>query len=318
MSEPTIITARLRRLLALDPWFNRLTGICALGVLVLLVAVIAMLFQGGWQAFHTFGLNFLTSAKWDPVGEQYGAVVPILGTVVSSGIAILIAVPLAFGIAIFVTEIAPPWLAGTVGTAVELLAAVPSIIYGMWGLFVLCPLFARIEPWIDANLGAVPGIGHLFRGAPMGVGLLPASFILAIMVLPFIASVMRDVFRTTPTVLRESAYGLGATTWEVVFHVVLPHTRTAVMGGIFLGLARALGETMAVTFVVGNAFHLSWSLLEPSNTISATIANEFAEAETDLYRSALLALGFLLCVISLGVLSLAQWMLAVQARRTGT
>ncbi len=309
-TRPPAIPDHLRRLLALDPWFAWMTWACAIGLLIVLVAVVVMLFAGGWQAFHTFGWGFLTSASWDPVQEQFGALVPVIGTLVSSLIAVVIAVPIAFGVALFVTELAPPWIANPVGNAVELLAAVPSIIYGMWGLFIFCPLFAGLEPWIDSHIGAIPWLGALFRGPPMGIGMLPASFILAIMILPFIAAVMRDVFRTTPTVLRESAYGLGATTWEVVRNVVIPHTRIAVVGGIFLGLARALGETMAVTFVIGNANNLSLSLLAPGNSISATIANEFAEAETDIYRSVLLALGFLLCVISLIVLSLARGMLA--------
>ncbi len=310
--------SRLDVLRALDPWFNRLTGLCALLVFVALVALGVMLFHGGWLAFKTFGWHFAVSQAWDPVAGDFGALIPIIGTLASSAVALLIAVPVSFGIAIFITELAPVWLRRPVGSAIELLAAIPSIIYGMWGLFVFCPLLARLEPWIDRNLGAIPGAGILFQGPPMGVGLLSAGLILGIMVIPFIATIMRDVFLTTPAIIKESAYALGATTWEVVWHVVVPHTRSAVIGGIFLGLARALGETMAVTFVIGNAHQLSASLLAPANSISATIANEFAEADTDLYRASLLALGFILCVISMIVLIAGKALLARQGVRTGT
>jgi phosphate transport system permease protein len=273
---------------------------------------------GGREAFATFGLDFVTSSNWDAIGQQFGAWVAIRGTLVTAAIAMIIAVPVSFGIALFLSEVAPSWLRTPIGTAIELLAGIPSIIYGMWGLFVFVPMLAEhVYPWVDANLGQWPVIGALFAGPPLGIGTLTAGLVLAIMVVPFISSVMRDVFLTVPTRLKESAYALGSTRWEVVWDVVLPYTRSAVIGGIFLGLGRALGETMAVTFVLGNAHELSTSLLMPGNSIAATIANEFAEADTDLYRSSLVALGFLLFVVTFIVLALAKLMLRQLAKREG-
>ena len=290
------------------------------GLFVLLAlggAALSMLW-GGREAFATFGLDFVTSDTWDAIGQQFGAWVPIYGTLVTATIAMLIAVPVSFGIALFLTEVAPTWMRTPVGTAIELLAGIPSIIYGMWGLFVFVPMLAEhVYPWVDANLGSWPVVGALFAGPPLGIGTLTAGLVLAIMVVPFISSVMRDVFLTVPTRLKESAYALGSTRWEVVWDVVLPYTRSAVIGGIFLGLGRALGETMAVTFVLGNAHELSTSLLMPGNSIAATIANEFAEADTDLYRSSLVALGFLLFVVTFIVLALAKLMLRQLAKREG-
>jgi phosphate transport system permease protein len=296
-------------------------AMAAAGVFVLLAlggAALSMLW-GGREAFATFGLGFVTSDTWDAIGQQFGAWVPIYGTLVTAAIAMLIAIPVSFGIALFLTEVAPTWLRTPIGTAIELLAGIPSIIYGMWGLFVFVPMLAEhVYPWVDANLGQWPIIGSLFAGPPLGIGTLTAGLVLAIMVVPFISSVMRDVFLTVPTRLKESAYALGSTRWEVVWDVVLPYTRSAVIGGIFLGLGRALGETMAVTFVLGNAHELSTSLLMPGNSIAATIANEFAEADTDLYRSSLIALGFLLFVVTFIVLALAKLMLRQLAKREGS
>ncbi|MBK6436826.1 MAG: phosphate ABC transporter permease subunit PstC [Rhodanobacteraceae bacterium] len=280
-------------------------------------AALSMLW-GGWETFSTFGLDFVTSSNWDAIDQQFGAWVPIYGTLVTAAIAMIIAVPASFGIALFLTEVAPTWLRTPVGTAIELLAGIPSIIYGMWGLFVFVPMLAEhVYPWVDANLGQWPLVGSLFAGPPLGIGTLTAGLVLAIMVVPFISSVMRDVFLTVPTRLKESAYALGSTRWEVVWDVVLPYTRSAVIGGVFLGLGRALGETMAVTFVLGNAHELSTSLLMPGNSIAATIANEFAEADTDLYRSSLIALGFLLFVVTFVVLAIAKLMLRQLAKREG-
>ena len=291
------------------------------GLFVLLAlggAALSMLW-GGREAFATFGLDFITSSNWDAIGQQFGAWVPIYGTLVTAAIAMIIAIPISFGIALFLTEVAPTWLRTPVGTAIELLAGIPSIIYGMWGLFVFVPMLAEhVYPWVDANLGQWPIVGSLFAGPPLGIGTLTAGLVLAIMVVPFISSVMRDVFLTVPTRLKESAYALGSTRWEVVWDVVLPYTRSAVIGGIFLGLGRALGETMAVTFVLGNAHELSTSLLMPGNSIAATIANEFAEADTDLYRSSLIALGFLLFVVTFIVLAVAKLMLRQLAKREGS
>src|SRR3546814_329389 len=268
---------------------------------------------GGRDAFEKFGLAFLWSDVWDPVGQQFGALVPIYGTLVTALIAMLIAVPVSFGIAMFLTEIAPKWMRGTVGAAIELLAGIPSIIYGMWGLFVLVPVLAEhVYPWIDANLGQLPLVGALFSGPPLGLGMLTAGLVLAIMVIPFVASVMREVFLTVPNRLKESAYALGSTRWEVVSDVVLPYTRSAVIGGVFLGLGRALGATMAVPFVLGNPHELVASLLMPGNSIAATIANEFAEADSEMYRSSLIALGFVLFLVTFVVLSIARLMLRHQ------
>ena len=290
------------------------------GILVLAALAAAMLSMahGGRDAFAKFGFGFLWSDSWDPVGQQFGALVPIYGTVITALIAMLIAVPVSFGIAMFLTEIAPKWMRGTVGAAIELLAGIPSIIYGMWGLFVLVPVLAEhVYPWIDANLGQLPLVGALFSGPPLGLGMLTAGLVLSIMVIPFVASVMREVFLTVPNRLKESAYALGSTRWEVVWDVVLPYTRSAVIGGVFLGLGRALGETMAVTFVLGNAHTLVASLLMPGNSIAATIANEFAEADSEMYRSSLIALGFVLFLVTFVVLTVARLMLRHLAKKEG-
>lgn len=301
-----------------DRRFRWLLAVAGLFVLLALGGAALSMLWGGREAFATFGLDFVTSSNWDAIGQQFGAWVAIRGTLVTAAIAMIIAVPVSFGIALFLTEVAPSWLRTPIGTAIELLAGIPSIIYGMWGLFVFVPMLAEhVYPWVDANLGQWPVIGALFAGPPLGIGTLTAGLVLAIMVVPFISSVMRDVFLTVPTRLKESAYALGSTRWEVVWDVVLPYTRSAVIGGIFLGLGRALGETMAVTFVLGNAHELSTSLLMPGNSIAATIANEFAEADTDLYRSSLVALGFLLFVVTFIVLALAKLMLRQLAKREG-
>lgn len=292
-----------------DFLFRKLTGFVAFAVAITLVAVLVSLLSEGWKALRTFGWHFLVTSTWDPVTNQFGALVFIVGTLVSSLIALLIAVPVSFGIALFISELSPRWLRGPISAAIELLAAIPSIIYGMWGLLVFSPWFSAAEPWINDHLGTIPGIGMLFQGPPMGIGMLTAGIVLAIMIIPFIASIMRDVFMITPTALKESAYALGATTWEVARSVILPFTRTAVTGGIFLGLGRALGETMAVTFIIGNANNLSASLLMPGSSIASVIANEFTEATSDLYRSSLLALGLILFVITFIVLVLAKLLL---------
>ncbi|MBV8777198.1 MAG: phosphate ABC transporter permease subunit PstC [Alphaproteobacteria bacterium] len=293
-----------------DPAFRALTVLFATLVLLVLSGIIASLVQGGFLAFAQFGLNFLVTSVWNPVTEKFGALAPIYGTLVTSAIAMLVGVPLAFGVALFITELCPKWLKRPLGTMIELLAAIPSIIYGIWGLFILAPFIqSHVEPFLIATLGNVPGIGVLFAGPPLGIGVLTAGFILAVMVLPVIASVMRDVFETVPPMLKESAYGLGATTAEVVWRIVLPFTRVGVVGAILLGLGRALGETMAVTFVIGNSHHVNPSILQPGTTISAALANEFTEAVGDLYQSSLIALGFILFVITFLVLAAAKLML---------
>ena len=302
--------ARLKRQALFDVLFRNLTRVCAFAVLALLVAIIVSLVMGSMPAIRAFGFGFLTSSEWDPVNDQFGALIPIVGTLVTSGIALLIAIPVSFGIALFLTELSPRILRRPFGIAIELLAGIPSIIYGMWGLFVFAPLFGEhIEPWLNDHIGTMPYIGPFFSGPPMGIGILTASIILAIMVIPFIASVMRDVFEVVPTLLKESAYGLGATTWEVMWNVVLPYTKVGVAGGIMLGLGRALGETMAVTFVIGNAHKLSQSLLMPGNSISSALANEFNEAVGELYTSSLIELGLILFFITFVVLSIARYML---------
>jgi len=294
-------------------------GVTAAGMLVMAVlagAALSMLY-GGREAFQTFGLSFITSDVWDPAALVFGALAPIYGTLITSMLAVLFAVPISFGIALFLTEVAPIWLRTPLATAIELLAGIPSIIYGMWGLFVLVPLLGEhVYPWINDNLGQLPLIGRWFQGPPIGLGLLTAGIVLAVMIIPFISSVMREVFLTVPNRLKESAYALGSTTWEVAWDIVLPYTRSAVIGGIFLGLGRALGETMAVTFVLGNTNALA-SLLEPSSSIASTIASEFGEAAADIHRSSLLALGFLLFVVTFVVLAIAKLMLLSLKRREG-
>lgn len=286
-------------------------------VLVALVCAALSMLWGGRHALASQGLSFFTSADWNPVENKFGALAPIYGTLVTALIAMVIAVPVSFGIAFFLTEVAPRWMRGPVGTAVELLAGIPSIIYGMWGLFVLVPVMTQyVTPVLNEYLGSLPLIGVLFQGPPLGIGMLTAGFVLAIMVIPFISSVMREVFLTVPTRLKESAYALGSTRWEVTWDIVLPYTRSAVIGGVFLGLGRALGETMAVAFVIGNSVRLTPSLLEPGTTIAALIANDFGEA-TETYRSALLLLGFVLFIVTFVVLAIARLMLMRLARKEG-
>ncbi len=296
--------------------FRNATFVAALLVLALLGGVAVALIKGSWPAFHKFGFKFLVTVIWNPVTDQYGALAPIYGTVVTSLLAMLLAVPISLGVAIFLTELAPVWLKRPVGVAIELLAAVPSIIFGIWGLFVLAPVLQRyVQPALINTIGNLPVVGQLFQGPPFGIGVLTASFVLAIMIIPFISAVMRDVFETVPDVLKESAYGLGATTWEVIWKVVVPYSRTGMVGAIMLGLGRALGETMAVTFVIGNAHRISPSLLAPGTTISASIANEFTEAVGDLYTSSLVALGTVLACITFSVIAAARFMLMRLDRR---
>ena len=266
---------------------------------------------GGRLAFETFGWRFISSREWDAVSGSFGALVPIYGTIVTSLLALLIAVPVSLGIALFLTDIAPRWLRGPIGIAIELLAAIPSIIYGMWGLFEFAPFMAsRVEPWLNDHLGPLPVVGAVFSGPPIGIGLLTGSIVLGIMIIPFIAAVARDVFNAVPPTLKEAAVALGSTRWEILSRVTLPYARSAIIGAVFLGLGRALGETMAVTFVLGNAHDLSASLLMPSNSIAAAIANEFTEADTELYRSSLIALAFILFIVTFLVLTAARLMLA--------
>lgn len=308
--QQSLLHTRLARQRWQDAFFKKATLFFALVVLGTLAAIIVSLLFGAYPAFQTFGLGFLTSTAWNPVTHQYGAANAIFGTLTTSLIALLIGVPISFGIAIFLTELCPNALKRPMGTAIELLAGIPSIIYGMWGLFVFAPFFSEyIQPILTKTLGTIPFIGRLFQGAPLGIGMLAAGMILAVMVIPFISSVMRDVFEVVPPVLKESAYGLGATTWEVVRNIVLPYTKVGVVGGIMLGLGRALGETMAVTFVIGNAHKISASLFDPGNSIASTLANEFAEANHDLHIASLVALGLLLFFITFVVLALAKLLL---------
>ncbi len=285
-------------------------------VLVLLGSIIVLLFVGGLPAFRAFGPAFLASSAWNPVTERFGALVAVYGTVATAVLALAMAVPLAFGVAFFLTELAPPWMRRPVGTAVELLAAVPSIIYGMWGFFVLAPAIGHtLKPWLAATLGHVPGLSGVFRAAPGDASIFTAAVVLAVMVTPFIAATMRDVFLTVPVIFKESAFGLGCTPWEVMRNIVLPYTRASVVGGIMLGLGRALGETMAVTFVIGNTNRISPSVFAPGNTIASLVALEFPEAEGgSLQLSSLLALGFILFVISFVVLAISRTLLVQRVR----
>jgi len=302
--------SQLKREARAEAAFKTLTMVSAALVLVVLAGVLVALTYGAWPALSTFRLGFLTREIWNPVTNQFGALAALYGTVITSVIAMLIAVPLAFGIAVFLTETCPLGLRGPIGTCIELLAAVPSIVFGIWGLFVLAPILQHtVQPWIIDSFGDLPWIGKLFRGPPYGIGLMTAGFVLAIMVLPFVTSIMREVFLSTPRSLKEAAYGIGATQWEVVWDVVLPNSRAGVIGGVMLGLGRALGETMAVTFVVGNAHRISGSLLAPGTTISASIANEFTEAFGALYTSSLIALGLLLFVLTFVIIAAARLLL---------
>ena len=295
-----------------DRIFGALAKGAALLTLGILLAILLSLTIGAWPAISKYGLGFLASTTWDPVKEEFGGLVMIYGTVMTSAIALLIAVPVSFGIALFLTELSPAWLKRPLGTAIELLAAIPSIVYGMWGLLIFSPILSTyIQQPLQAAFGNVPVLGALFSGPPVGIGILSAGIILAIMVIPFIASVMRDVFDVTPTLLKESAYGLGATTWEVMSTVVLPYTKVGVIGGIMLGLGRAIGETMAVTFVIGNFNQLdSLSLFQAANSITSALANEFAEAGAGLHQAALMYLGLALFFITFVVLSLSKLLLA--------
>ncbi|TNF16059.1 MAG: phosphate ABC transporter permease subunit PstC [Rhodobacteraceae bacterium] len=301
-----------------DRVFGTLTFAAAVVVLLTLLGVFVSLAMGAWPAFQHFGASFLVTAKWNPVTDRFGALAPLYGTVVTSVIAMLIAVPVGLGIAIFLTETCPRILRRPLGIAIELLAGIPSIIYGIWGLFVFAPFMQSVvQPALIDTLGQVPLIGTLFSGAPYGIGMLTAGLILAIMVLPFIASLARDIFLTVPDMLRESAYGLGMTRWEVNRHIVIPHARTALVGGIMLSLGRALGETMAVTFVIGNAHRISASILQPGTTISAAIANEFTEATPPLYTASLIALGLVLFILTFIVLAAAQFLLRRMKQKSG-
>ncbi|CAN2535210.1 Phosphate+transport+system+permease+protein+PstC [Methylocapsa aurea] len=308
----------LGRMALFDFFFHNLTRAAAVLVLLILGGVIFSLIYGSLPAIQAFGFGFLTTESWNPVTEKFGAVAPIYGTLVTSVIAMAIAVPLGLGIAIFLTELCPHALRRPIGVAIELLAGIPSIIYGIWGLFVLAPFLQQhVQPALISLTGDIPVLSSLFAGPPYGIGMLTAGFILAIMVLPFITSISRDVFDTVPPMLKEAASGIGCTTWEVMRYVVIPYTRVGVIGGVMLGLGRALGETMAVTFVIGNAHRVSSSLLAPGTTISATIANEFTEAVGDLYTSALIELGLILFVITFFVLAAARFMLMRIEKKSG-
>ena len=305
------------------PMADRLFGWAAKGAalltLAMLIGILLSLIVGAWPAISKYGLGFLTSSVWDPVKDEYGGLVMIYGTLATSIIALVIAVPVSFGIALFLTELSPNWLKRPLGTAIELLAAVPSIVYGMWGLLVFGPILSTwVQQPLQKLLTGVPYLGALVSGPPVGIGILSAGIILAIMIIPFIASVMRDVFEVVPAVLKESAYGLGCTRWEVVRKVVLPYTKTGVVGGVMLGLGRALGETMAVTFVIGNSHRLSWSLFAAGNSIASTLANEIAEASSKLHVSSLFALGLILFVITFIVLAVAKVMLMGMTRKEGS
>ena len=301
-----------------DAVFRNLTIMAALVVLLLLLGVAVLLFVGAWPAFREFGFGFLFSDSWSPPKERFGAYAAIYGTLATSAIAMLIGVPVGLGIAVFLTELSPPSLRRPIGVAIELLAGIPSIIYGIWGVYYLKPIMqAYVQPAIIATLGAIPGIGLLFAGPPLGYGVLTAGLVLAVMILPFVTAISRDVFETVPPVLKEAAYGVGATTFEVVGGIVIPYARVGVIGGVMLALGRALGETMAVTFVIGNATRVSTSILAQGTTISAMIANQFADADPGLFTASLLALGFILFIITFIVLAAARLMLARMAIKEG-
>lgn len=302
-----------------DPLFRGLTFFFAMLVLAILTGIVAVLVMDSLPALAKFGPAFVWTATWNPVTDTYGALVPLVGTIVTAVIALTIGVPFSFGMAFFLTELCPHWARQPIAIAIELLAAVPSIIYGIWGLFVLVPVFQHyVEPALIATIGQIPVIGLLFQGPAIGMGVLLAGLILALMILPFVTSVMREVFAAVPAVLRESAYGLGATRWEVVWRVVLPYSRVGVVGAIMLGLGRALGETMAVTFVIGNAHRLSLSLMAPGTTISSTLANEFTEADGAIYTSSLIALGLVLFVLTFTVLAIGKKLLLRNVGKGGT
>ena len=303
-----------------DRIFEWAARLAAVTTLLLLASIILTLVMGAWPAIKEYGLSFLWTSEWDPVQNKYGGLVMIYGTLMTSMIALMIAVPVSFGIALFLTELSPRWLKRPLGVAIELLAAVPSIVYGMWGLLVFGPILVKyVQVPLQTTFEGVPYVSALFSGPPVGIGILAAGIILAIMIIPFIASVMRDVFEVTPPMLKESAYALGATTWEVVFKIVLPYTKAGVIGGIMLGLGRALGETMAVTFVIGNFNQLdSLSLFQAANSITSALANEFAEATEGLHQAALIYLGLVLFLITFVVLTLSKVMLSQLQKREGT
>jgi phosphate transport system permease protein len=318
MSRTRTREQTVRRFASSDAFFRILTRTCAILVLLILSGVAVSLVVGSWPALSTFGLSFLATEAWNPVTENFGALAPIYGTIVTSAIAIIIAVPVGVGVAVFLTELCPRPLRRPIAIAVELLAGIPSIIYGIWGLFIFAPFLQRtVQPFLIDVFHGVPGLNSLFAGPPYGIGLLTSALILAIMILPFISSITKDVFDTVPAMLKESAYGIGCTTWEVTKRVVIPYTRVGIMGGVMLALGRALGETMAVTFVIGNAHRISASLFAPGTTISATIANEFTEADGELYTSSLVALGLILFVITFIILAAARFMLLRMERRAG-
>ena len=303
-----------------DIIFSALVKLAALITLLLLGGIIVSLIIASWPSIQKFGLSFLWTKEWNPPADEFGALVPIYGTMVTSFIALIIAVPVSFGIALFLTELAPGWLKRPLGIAIELLAAIPSIVYGMWGLFIFAPLFAKyFQQPVGDVMSNIPIVGTLFSGPAFGIGILAAGIILAIMIIPYIAAVMRDVFEQTPVLLKESAYGIGCTTWEVIRNIVLPYTKNGVIGGIMLGLGRALGETMAVTFVIGNTYQLdSFSLFMPGNSITSALANEFAEAESGLHTSALMELGLILFAITFIVLSLSKLMISRLNKNEGS
>jgi len=302
----------------MDALFKNLTRLFAFLVFILLAAIMISLIYGSRETLAKYGLSFLWINDWDPVQQNFGAVVPIVGTLMTSAIALVIAVPVSFGIAIFLTELSPAWLRRPLGTAIEMLAAIPSIIYGMWGLFVFVPVFQEhVQPGLIAVLGSLPLVGGFFAGPPFGIGIFTAGLILSVMIIPFIAAVMRDVFELVPPMLKESAYGLGSSTWEVMWRVVLPFTKSGVIGGIMLGLGRALGETMAVTFVIGNAFRLPESVFSPANSIASALANEFNEAG-GMQKSALIELGLILFLITTVVLALSKVLLLRLSKAEGT
>jgi phosphate transport system permease protein len=321
LSDMHVLSSRqktLKRFNTADVLFHRTTQAAAILVLLILGGVIFSLVEGSIPVFREFGLDFFVTQSWNPVTERFGALAPIYGTVVTSFIAMFIAVPFGIGIAIFLTELCPEFLRRPIGIAIELLAGIPSIIYGIWGFFVFAPFLQQtLQPWLIGATAPIPVLSNLFAGPPYGIGILTASLILAIMVLPFITSITRDVFLTVPPVLKEAAYGVGCTRWEVIRNVVLPYTRVGVVGGVMLGLGRALGETMAVTFVIGNAHRISASILQPGTTISATIANEFTEATGDLYTGSLIALGLVLFLITFTVLAISRLMLMRVAKASG-
>jgi len=305
-----LYAAKINKFKLQDMVFHKTTLLFAFVVLVALAGILATLTIEAMPALKSFGPSFLWANVWSVPDDQYGALIAIYGTLVTSAIALLIAVPVSFGIALFLTETCPVWLRRPLGTAIELLAGVPSIVYGIWGLFVFVPLFAKhVQPMLQKVLGDVPVVGGWFAGPPIGIGILTAGIVLSLMVIPFIASVMRDVFDTVPAVLKESSYGMGCTTWEVVWNIVLPYTRVGVIGGIMLGLGRALGETMAVTFVIGNANRIVGSLFAPGTSIASTLANEFGEADPGLHISSLFALGLVLFVITFVVLAISRWLI---------